>query len=313
MSTVCAIVVTYNRLGLLRQCIEALRNQTRKPDAIVVVDNGSIDETPAWLREQPGLTVVTQTNTGSGGGQNRGIGWASAQGYDWFWCMDDDGLPAPDCLARLLEGQASHGFDVVNPLVVDRDNPGLLSFRLPGGEHAVEDVWKLAPNGVIIGYVVAFNGTMIARHVITRIGNVKREMFIWGDEMEFIHRLRKARLRIGTMLDAEHRHPASRILEVKVLWGMGTVFVAGERMPIYARNLGYIYPRYFGFVSTLKQLIKYTVFILSSRPSRWINLKVFYRYFLDGALDRYALAPDHRSAGPFTVRESVPLPSRTAA
>lgn len=42
---VAAVVVTYNRLPLLRQCLAALKNQTVSPAAVWVVDNASTDGT----------------------------------------------------------------------------------------------------------------------------------------------------------------------------------------------------------------------------------------------------------------------------
>ena len=73
MEKVIALVVTYNRQYLLTECITALRNQTRKPDAILVVNNGSTDNTEAWLRRQPDLEFITQANVGGAGGFYTGI------------------------------------------------------------------------------------------------------------------------------------------------------------------------------------------------------------------------------------------------
>jgi len=91
MEKAIAVVVTYNRLHLLKECITALRNQTQKPDAILVINNGSTDDTGKWLLSQPDLLVISQGNTGSGGGFETGIQWAYKNGYSWIWCMDDDG------------------------------------------------------------------------------------------------------------------------------------------------------------------------------------------------------------------------------
>ena len=103
MEKVIAVVVTYNRKTLLSECIIALRNQTRKPDAILVVNNGSIDDTEAWLLMQQDIFSITQKNVGSSGGFNTAINWAYKHGYTWIWCMDDDGYPKEDALEKILE------------------------------------------------------------------------------------------------------------------------------------------------------------------------------------------------------------------
>ncbi len=67
-SPVAAIVVTYNRLELLRQCVEALRAQTAACD-ILIVDNASTDGTANWLASQPDLHCRnTGSNLGGAGG-----------------------------------------------------------------------------------------------------------------------------------------------------------------------------------------------------------------------------------------------------
>ena len=46
---ICAVVVTYNRRVLLERCLDALCDQVRAPDAILVVDNAGSDGTPELL------------------------------------------------------------------------------------------------------------------------------------------------------------------------------------------------------------------------------------------------------------------------
>src|ERR671932_422316 len=100
--TIAAVVVTYNRQGDLAACIDSLRRQTRKLDAIIVINNGSTDGTADWLVSQPSLTVVTQDNQGGAGGFATGIDTAYKAGYDWLWCMDDDCLATPNELEMLM-------------------------------------------------------------------------------------------------------------------------------------------------------------------------------------------------------------------
>ena len=101
-SNIAAVVVTYNRLELLRQCVEALRTQTSSCD-ILIVDNASTDGTDQWLASQPDLHYRnTGSNLGGAGGFNFGMRWAVEAGYDYVWVMDDDTLPQPDALEKLL-------------------------------------------------------------------------------------------------------------------------------------------------------------------------------------------------------------------
>ena len=100
---VCAVVITFNRKALLRECLLALGPQLQPEDRILVVDNASTDGTSALLEtEFPTLERLSlPENIGGSGGFYEGMKWAFEKGFDFLWLMDDDGRPDPDCLAKL--------------------------------------------------------------------------------------------------------------------------------------------------------------------------------------------------------------------
>ena len=105
--TVAVVVVTHNRADLLVGMLDGLAAQTRAPDRVIVIDNGSTDHTGEVLsqrmaRTEMPLDVVTQENLGGAGGFHRGVREAYAAGFDRIWLMDDDVVPAPGCLAAML-------------------------------------------------------------------------------------------------------------------------------------------------------------------------------------------------------------------
>ncbi|MCB9247374.1 MAG: glycosyltransferase [Ignavibacteriales bacterium] len=108
---IAAVVVTYNRLGLLKECIDSLRGQTRKLDEIIVVNNDSKDGTKEWLEEQKDVTKIHQENLGGAGGFHNGMKAAYEKGYDWIWLMDDDCLPKLNALEYLFTTE--YNFDMV--------------------------------------------------------------------------------------------------------------------------------------------------------------------------------------------------------
>jgi GT2 family glycosyltransferase len=99
---IAAVVVTYDRKDLLRECLRAVLAQTRPVDELIVVDNGSRDGTAAMLREEfPQARVVTLTvNEGASGGFYAGMD--AAKDREWAWVLDDDTIARPDSLERLL-------------------------------------------------------------------------------------------------------------------------------------------------------------------------------------------------------------------
>lgn len=100
-----AVVVTYNRCDKLSVTLSRLFETP--PDIlshVVVVDNASSDETPAWLAAQtePRLHVVTlPVNSGGAGGFDAGMRYAQERlTPDWLVVMDDDAYPSVGTLER---------------------------------------------------------------------------------------------------------------------------------------------------------------------------------------------------------------------
>lgn len=90
--TILAAIVTHNRSRLLKRCLDHVMAQTRPPDGLLVVNNGSTDDTEAVLRRRD-VPFLTQANVGGAGGFNQAIRYAVDQGYSAVWLMDDDGYP----------------------------------------------------------------------------------------------------------------------------------------------------------------------------------------------------------------------------
>ncbi len=99
MATVSAIIPTWNRADLLKSILTNLSAQTRPPDQIVVVDNGSDDATPLVAREWPIDLIVFPENRGFAVAVNEGIRRATG---DWLLIVNNDVVLEPDWLERLL-------------------------------------------------------------------------------------------------------------------------------------------------------------------------------------------------------------------
>ena len=104
-NAVTAVVVTYNRLALLQQCLAALCAQTVRDFTVLVVDNASTDGTADYLKtlDMPGLVCRNPgKNLGGAGGFAYGIREAAALGCKAVW---------PTALETLLAADAAHGGD----------------------------------------------------------------------------------------------------------------------------------------------------------------------------------------------------------
>jgi glycosyltransferase involved in cell wall biosynthesis len=100
------VVPTYNRAPVLARCLDALRSQDPAPDEIVVVDDGSTDETQAVLVERSEwVRAVAQENGGRAAAKNAGV--AAATG-DVVLFMDDDVIATPGLVAKHVSFHSEH-------------------------------------------------------------------------------------------------------------------------------------------------------------------------------------------------------------
>lgn len=249
MEKVIAVVVTYNRQALLSECITALRNQTRKLDAILVVNNGSTDNTELWLKSQDDLSYVTQKNLGSSGGFSTAINWAYQHGYSWIWCMDDDGYPKADALEKLLL-DSDDEMKLRNCAVVNKADKKTFVWKTQHYTTLDEVDCR-----VIEGIGHPFNGTLLHRKVVERVGVPQPKLFLWGDETEYYYRItKKNKIPVCTIADSIHYHPATAF-SYKQDWDYQT----GWKMYFYIRNRFVIHKAKFG--NQLMALVNYLCFL----------------------------------------------------
>lgn len=193
MNRIACVVVTYNRLNLLKQCVEALYRQTYKDFDLIVVNNGSTDGTDEWLKSINDIDILSQSNLGGSGGFHNGIQYAYNKGYDYFWVMDDDGVPDRNCLEKLIV-VAESGFHYVAPMLYTNDKRCHWSYLVNINR-------KILSHGG-----GPFNAILLSKELIECVGLPNIYYFIWGDEFEFLNRVRESFFHTALVKDAIHYH-----------------------------------------------------------------------------------------------------------
>ena len=270
------MAVTFNRRDLVTRLVTETGRGTVLPDEILVVDNASTDDTVEVLRglESPVPVTVVELgrNTGGAGGFHAGLAAAIERGADLVWMMDDDGAPASDCLELLLPHMAHHDF--VGPAVVAEQDESRLCFpiRLPGRTrvvHRMADVEAAAVDGLVADVVIPFNGVLVTRDLVERIGLVREEFFIWGDDVEYLWRARRAGARIATVVAARFRHPATDDLGTPLMFGRTTYNHSPSELKHYCmcRNNVANLKEYVGVHGVLAFVVKTLWFYTFTRPN----------------------------------------------
>lgn len=108
------VIPAYNAQQYLRETLDCLTVQTLREIEVLVVDDGSVDETPDILREYsakyPMIRAIRQENAGVAAARNRGIQEAAGT-YIYF--LDSDDLIEPDTLEKLYDTAQRHSAELV--------------------------------------------------------------------------------------------------------------------------------------------------------------------------------------------------------
>lgn len=188
MKEVGVVIVTYNRLQLLKDAIESVRNQTYQNFDIIIVNNGSTDGTTEWLDKQKDLKTITQENSGGAGGFHTGMKYTASHGYTYCWVMDDDVFCYPDALEELLyaysrKPRIGYVCSQVAGINGQPMNTPMVDCRVT--ENGFSEYYDLIDYSMIKIRYSTFVSFFISTKVIKEIGLPYKDFFIWFDDSEY--------------------------------------------------------------------------------------------------------------------------------
>ncbi len=207
---VIAIVVTYNRKELLLECIGAILKQTYSIDKLILIDNCSTDGTADELRDRKYidnpkiLFIRTESNIGGAGGFYEGMLKAKEYQYDWLWIMDDDTIPAVNCLEKLIEAAIMVESAPIVEGLESAVKPSFFASAVYGVNGEFMNVPKISKKKALNGYsywynfldkglinisMATFVSILIKKEAINICGLPCKDFFIWGDDSEYTTRL----------------------------------------------------------------------------------------------------------------------------
>lgn len=188
MNKISLVIVTYNRLALLKECIENVFTFSNLLSHIIIVDNASDIETKDYLESLGNKIdyIRLEENLGGAGGFYTGVKYFTEQtNDDYVWLMDDDTIPNEDSVNQLIiaiKKLNNFGFLASNVRWID-GSPAKMN--IPSVE---DDLWT-ENNEYVRLKRATFVSIIITRIAIEAVGYPIKEFFIWGDDTEYTQRV----------------------------------------------------------------------------------------------------------------------------
>lgn len=199
------VIVTFNRLELLKKALISFENQKQLPQLMVIVDNASTDGTSeyldVWKEKNDGFKKIiyhNKINEGGSGGFHLGMQIAMEQDVDWVWLSDDDAFPEEDALLNATEFIEKHNNEDLSAICAQVINNGKIDKA-----HRRNEVQKgLAVNTIPIDEEMydkdyfqlncfSYVGVIINKEKLKKVGLTNKEYFICYDDSEHSLRLSK--------------------------------------------------------------------------------------------------------------------------
>jgi GT2 family glycosyltransferase len=273
------VVVTYNRLPLLKECIEAVLFQTFSVSKLIIVNNASTDKTKEYLDSlsDPIFEIINLTkNTGGSGGFNTGIKKSIAISADWTWVMDDDTIPLPNALEELIlrsDVVKSTGF-LCSKVLWSDGSIHRMNIPSPGTLHNTVYL-EYIERGVLLVPTCSFVSCLINNTAIKAVGFPIADFFIWADDVEYTGRITNSGFFGIFVLTSHVTHKTSRNYAATIQDATKDIFwkfYYGERNNIYFMKREH---SFLGFIKVyIKTIIEKSFLCLKNKNGGMQLLKV---------------------------------------
>ena len=223
------IIPTWNRRDLAVACLQSLEQQSFRDFEVMVVDDGSTDDTQEVIRRDfPGVTILSQ-------GQNRGFAVAVNAGLrraesEWIFLLNNDVTLDPACLEHLLETAEQYDATMAAPLLLWQDDPDVvyaagdrirangrpesIGFRQPRG------VFQMPDN--VFGVSAAAG--LYHRTVFERVGLLDERFVAYFEDSDLCFRARLAGFTAVFAPTARANHIGSASISGKTWWRSAQCF-----------------------------------------------------------------------------------------
>lgn len=119
MKNYMVVIPVLNQLKYTKICVESLFASGTPPENLLVINNGSVDETAAWLAAGNYRHINNQVNLGCGGAWTQGA--LLSGDADWVILLNNDVVLCTEFCERLISAAEHQGLDIVSPAMVENE------------------------------------------------------------------------------------------------------------------------------------------------------------------------------------------------
>jgi GT2 family glycosyltransferase len=257
LSSISVVIPTYNRADLLKLTLESVLAQTLRPTQVLVIDDGSTDNTAEVCASFPSpVQLIRQQNNGVAAARNRGMREATG---DWIAFCDSDDLWVQDKLRIQMGVMLDTGsewsitdFGIIDPEGTRRMSKGfqrafpifpetrispeahfgrwLEKREVDVGGDTIPVYTGDAYPMLFLGNVVIPSTSIVARELIERVGPFDEKLEV-AEDTEYFHRvaaLSPVSIIMAPLTDYRIGHP-SLVSQRKTERLIGNALISGER------------------------------------------------------------------------------------
>lgn len=204
------VIVTCNRLDFTRQTIESVLHHTTYPDyEVIVLDNGSSDGTPDYLRSiqsHSSISSITYFKHNLGKGKAANVGFQISQG-EFIIGLDDDVIVPQNWLKKMID--ALRTVPGVGWLCMNFDN-------IPEGFFRHEYERTFGSVRIQVPPIVGGQCVAMPRTTYEKLGGYIESSFYGGIDGEYNARARRSGLATGYVIDVVGHHLGGTLKEVEL-------------------------------------------------------------------------------------------------
>ena len=210
------VTVNWNQPKLTYDCIHSLRENNHREFSLVIVDNGSTDNSLEYLSMITEKELIaTSENLGFAGGFNIGLKYAMSKGADYIFMVNNDAISQPKMLDNLLDTAEQLEADIAAPAIYYLDSPDqiwsvggkinpLLSAPIDGHSRK-----KPLPKEPVRRDFLTGCALLIHKGVFDEIGFFDEGFFLYYEDLDFFMRAKKAGLSVWLIPNAKLIHHVS--------------------------------------------------------------------------------------------------------